>query len=207
MSSDAAIATTLEDLRGSLRTARPLAAGDDEGSREWRLLRALAERDGRLEHGPHAARGVGGHEHEVLHLREERRWEKATFWDKAGFVADVDDWMLLPATPLQYLERLHLSNILFGDDVAFRCVEAEGYHTRIVTSQRDVVGQDPTWQALHGWLEAQGYARIEGPRPLGAYDAEAWRRGRVHLFDVHPGNVVLTPPGELIPIDIICQLA
>jgi hypothetical protein len=105
----------------------------------------------------------------------------------------------LPATPLQYLERLDAVNQVFGDDILF--VGMVDRERRILTSQPGIVGEIPTEQALLAWMVASGFEEQRGLQ-IGAYDARVFRRGGVWLFDVRPMNFVESG-GELYPIDVI----
>lgn len=107
----------------------------------------------------------------------------------------------LPATPLQYLERLAAVKEVFGDDLLFVGVD-EG--RQIVTSQPDIVGEIPTMSMLVSWMEAQGFEEVPNVQ-VGAYDAKAYRRANVWLFDVRPMNFV-ERGGFLFPIDVIVVL-
>ena len=90
-------------------------------------------------------------------------------------------------------------NQVFGDDILF--VGLVDQERRLLTSQPHIVGESPTEQALLGWMDANGFEEQRGLQ-IGAYDARAFRRGSVWLFDVRPMNFVESS-GELYPIDVI----
>lgn len=152
----------------------------------------------------------GGREHDVRHDPASKRWFKFTKPDAAGyFVEGIGERLeMLPATPLQYLERWLTANRLFFDDVRLEGVWREGAHRRIVISQRDIVGTEPTWEEVERAMrEDYRLARLPVDDHLGGYAARAYVRGRlgvlVGVFDVRPVNCVRTDSGDVVPIDVI----
>ncbi len=203
------IDAALRELRAGLRAAPPCESGDDEGSREWRVLADLARTGGVVLDGPISAE-TGGREHDLEFIPDLSRWRKLTKPPNAGYFVDLEDEaqpMMLAGTPSTYLTRLVLAAELFGDDIAFHGVHerrlAVGRELRIVTSQRHIDGDAATWESIHAWLAGSGYACVSRGM-LGGYDAETWRRDTTWLFDVRPANVVQSGD-RVIPIDIICQ--
>jgi hypothetical protein len=89
----------------------------------------------------------GGREHDLLFDPERRRWIKFTKPAAAGYSIAVtgESIDLYPATPLQYLDRWHIHNNLFGDGVELVGLAGSGHTRRIVVAQPNVVGEDPTW--------------------------------------------------------------
>jgi hypothetical protein len=77
-----------------------------------------------------------------------RRWLKFTKPKCAGYTVDIDDdWlMMLPACPLQYLARWLISCRIFGDDAELAGIAETSEGSRIVVSQRDIIGEDSTWE-------------------------------------------------------------
>ena len=53
---------------------------------------------------------------------------------------------MLPAKPLQYLERWKAANTVFGDDVELLGLLRSAKGISIVISQRDLTGDSPTWE-------------------------------------------------------------
>jgi hypothetical protein len=202
------LSTTIRDLRRRLRTAGPLARGDDLASLEWRLLREGANERGRAyRFNPTSwVNAKGGSEHVCRYLPAWQRWEKLTHKNSAGWWVDMEDWYCLPATPLQYLKRLSLSNEVLGDDVRFVGVDIgpTPYTTRIRTTQRHIVGESPSMDHVRAWLETFGF-ELQSNIKIGAYDALCCFRHDVWLFDVRPMNFVQCSDGSLIPIDLIVQ--
>ena len=203
------IAHVLGDLRDRLRASRPLASGDDPISNQWRILRAAAGERGRLfEHRPSQwVDAREGSEHRCRFLPDPQRFEKLTKQDAAGWWVDISDRLhLLPATPIQYLERLDLANVVFGDDIRFVGVDVprDRPHSHMIrTTQPFVEGDAPAVPEILAWLKDAGFER-EADAQIGAYNAMCFRRDDLWLFDVRPANLVLCDD-EIYAVDIIVQ--
>lgn len=140
------------------------------------------------------------------HLPEQERWEKVTHPNSAGFYIDFEVWKAIPATPLQYLQRLRLANRHLGDDIRFLGVETgpSQYTTRIRTTQPHVRGEAPSRKTLVSILTSLGFRQEHKAERLGAYDAMTFRRGSLWLFDVRPPNFKQSGDAVL-PVDVIVQ--
>jgi hypothetical protein len=114
--------------------------------------------------------------------------------------------MMLPATPLQYLTRWLISCRIFGDDAELVGITETESGTRIVISQRDITGEDSTWEEIEGYFVTEkGFRRIDHAKldSCGGYHSRAYWRGRYAVFDVRPSNCIRTPTGEIAAIDVI----
>jgi hypothetical protein len=101
-----------------------------------------------------------------------------------------------PGLPFEYLQRLELSNALFGDDVRMEAVlENLQAELIIVTSQSFIEGDHPAPEEIDAYMKAEGFVRTR---------SEDWYRetDEVAVFDAHPGNYIRTPEGHVIPIDL-----
>ncbi len=78
---------------------------------------------------PPRAFGKSGQEHETYHAANALRFWKFTFPGQSGFGPFGYQ------TPAGYLHRLRLSNLIFGDDVAFEGILQRREGLSIVTSQ------------------------------------------------------------------------
>ena len=152
---------------------------------------------------------VGGYEHDVRYLPADGRWLKFTKPSLAGCVAEIIEGKvgLFLATPLQYLQRWRFANRLFGDDVQLVGLTEEGNYLRIVVSQRDLVGEAPTWDELHfAMTEVYGLHLLNTEASVGGYEARAYAGDRFAIFDVRPQNCVRTAEGDVVPFDVIPQV-
>ena len=75
----------------------------------------------------------------------------------AGYTIDLEgEPLLLPATPLGYLNRMEAQNQVFGDDVRFLGLWEDPAGLRRVISQPDWIGEAPTFDDIEQSLHAQG---------------------------------------------------
>jgi hypothetical protein len=133
------------------------------------------------------------------------RWVKFTKWDCAGYSVNLEagEPLFLPATPLEYLLRLRLHNLIFGDRLTLLGIQRKGSALRIVTAQSDIVGEAPSMEEMDRRLrQSEGFVRLAIP-PMGYYKSHFYLRDNIAVFDAHPANCVVTPGGVLVPIDFI----
>jgi hypothetical protein len=151
----------------------------------------------------------GGLEHDVRFDSQSNRWFKFTKPNQAGYAIEIVDErvMLLPATPLQYLDRWRCHNYVFEDDVELVGVSASASGwSKLVVSQRDVQGEAPSWDAIENTFTAGlQLFRLRVSENLGGYNSRAYFRGRIGVFDVRPLNCVQTSGDLVVPIDVIPQ--
>lgn len=149
----------------------------------------------------------GGQEHDLFHDTARDRYFKVTRYGVFGLspgielalVSSAEDdrrFHLWEATPLEYLERLDLHNLLvprlnFLEGVI---TQADG-DLAIVTSQPRFDIVPVTSEEIDAWFAAQGFRKVT---------EAAYYRGEDNLgvFDAHDKNVVRA--GEvLVPFDVI----
>lgn len=108
-------------------------------------------------------------------------------WDREG-----------TANPNEYLTRLILQNICFSDEIKLEAAINCRGKMRVLTSQPHIIGGPAPSQAIQDWFIGLGAVRID------SNDRIAWyfREINILVADAHEGNVLLTPNGELIPIDL-----
>lgn len=206
--SGTALESAIAYIQRSIRTDGGHAAipeGELHGY-EWRALHRWAVSHSLIVPVPPAR--VGGREHDVLFDPDAGRWLKFTKPWSAGFALIIDEYklMMLPATPLAYLNRWRVANRLFGEDTDLVGLYCEPAAQRIVVSQKDAQGSAASWNDIEAaFCDKLGMQRILSTDPLGAYEARAYKRGRIAVFDVRPANCVLLASGTLVPIDVIPQ--
>ena len=152
---------------------------------------------------------AGGYEHDVRHLPAARRWLKFTKPSMAGCAVEFVGGrvQMFPATPLQYLRRWRLSNRVFADDVELVGLAVTHRHRRMVISQRDLVGEAPSWEELHfAMTNVYGLHLLDTGASVGGYEARAYASNRFAIFDVRPANCVRTAEGDVVPFDVIPQV-
>lgn len=153
-------------------------------------------------------------EHEVRYRPSDNRAVKKTWPGMFGFVPKLIDgaWKPAPATPLEYLRRQKLQNVIFNDDV-----RVEGLMTSdqpsmligqpsgglsIVISQPWMKGLDdkaphPSEKQIAAYLQSRGFSLLFSSF-LG------WRNATtgVVVLDAKPDNFILTERG-ILPIDLL----
>ncbi len=105
---------------------------------------------------------------------------------------------LMPATPLEYLDRLALHNELFGRSMRFHGLLRQEKGWSFVVSQIFLRGEKPSIAQIAAFMAENGF------RKLG--DENAYFRQSDHLavFDAHARNFVLVD-GIPVPFDVIPQ--
>lgn len=111
--------------------------------------------------------------------------------------------VFLPASPLQYLNRLMLQNEIFGDDIRLLGIHRSCGALRMVTIQPDISGEPPTMPEISEFLGDEFGFRPLSIAPMGYYKSSSYLLGNLGLFDVHPANLVKVASGKLVPIDVI----
>jgi hypothetical protein len=149
----------------------------------------------------------GGQEHDLFHNTVSDRYFKVTRDGVFGLSPGIElalvsssqdarRFHLWEATPLEYLERLHLHNLLVpGLNSLEGILTQADSDLAIVTSQPrfDIV---PVSDAeIDAWFAAQGFQRVTH---AGYYRAE----DNLGVFDAHDKNV-LRAGDTLVPFDVI----
>ena len=115
--------------------------------------------------------------------------------------------VMIPAKPLQYLERWRLHNRLFFDDVQLLGLRTEGNWHRIVISQQDWGADTPSLEDIERtMIEVYRLTRLPIHQELGGYEARAYLQNRFAVFDVRPVNCARSAAGVIVPFDVIPQV-
>ena len=158
----------------------------------------------------------GGQEHRVWYDEAACRYRKVTHAGRFGWTAMMDfrydkstqeDVVCIgmgDATPLEYLDRLILQNVVFADDILLEgmAIEAEGLV--IATSQGFIEGEPPQPSEMLEVMKALEYERIPGI-PANSEDCFSFynRQGQIAAFDAHSGNYLKARSGVIVPIDLV----
>ncbi|MCG8599318.1 MAG: hypothetical protein MI807_04165 [Verrucomicrobiales bacterium] len=175
----------------------PVEAWERAISTQFRNLTEFAKRNDCILTRPDLPEldyGKGGMEHEIFHDEAGDRFWKSTFPEQAGFGPSGY------TTPIGYLRRLRLSNLIFGDDVRFEGIWPRRDGPSIVTSQRYILPDPfegvPTEEDVSKYMASLRF--IWDEKQLGFYRKE----DGVLVQDCHPRNYVRAADGELYAIDI-----
>jgi hypothetical protein len=202
------ILAALDYLRGGLsgdgEASGPLTiAGQEARLREW------ADRLGLLLNAAALPTKVvrGGQEHDLFHDEPNDRYFKVTrngvFGLSPGIelalVSSAEDarrFHLWEATPIEYLERLHLQNLLVpGLSRLEGIIHQSNGDLAIVTSQPRFEIIPVTVAEIDAWFAAMGFEKIT--------DSAYYRReDNLGVFDAHDKNLVRAGE-DLVPFDVI----
>jgi len=198
-------------LRGGVRTDG--TGGDDEwdiAGSEWRRISHWAAAEGLTLPASSAPERPGGREHDVRFDPESNRWLKFTKPCCAGYTVHLLELELtmLPATPLEYLERWNTHNRIFGDTVELMGFQDTNQGPRLVISQPHVPGEPASWDELEEtFVSKSRMKKLSIPKLLGGYDSRAYFKGRIGIFDVRPLNCFRhAVTHEVAAIDVIPRM-
>jgi hypothetical protein len=175
--------------------------------RQWDALREWAKFAGKiLPLTFPAPEREGGREHDVTLHEPTGRWIKYTKPAASGYtVSWRDDGapFLHNAPPLDYLQRLIWQNEVFGDEIHLVGLWLSAPHQwRIVTSQPGLQGSRATLEELSAAFVAAGFTLLPW-WSIGYEGSLSLRVEGFDIWDVHPANVLLSPAGLPLPIDVI----
>lgn len=131
---------------------------------------------------------------------------KATRPNRFGWTVlpgDGGDPVVSEATPLEYLSRWLDSNRLLGDTVSLGGIHSSDEGTRVIVSQRFLIGHYPTVQQIRKEMRKFGFLPVQG-FSIGSYADSSFFNPDlgIALFDATTDNFILTM-GTPIPIDLI----
>ncbi len=187
------------------------ADGEDgefgQTERQWAALLDWAGSNGKiLPLGFPGPEREGGREHDVTLDEPSGRWVKLTKPSASGYTVS---WLengtpfLHNASPLEYLQRLLWQNEIFGDENHLVGLwEAQPHQWRIVTTQPGLQGERATLDELAAAFVAAGFHLLPW-RGLGHEGSLSLRCEGFDIWDAHPANVLLSPDGLPLPIDVI----
>jgi hypothetical protein len=147
----------------------------------------------------------GGVEHDVTLDPVTGTVLKFTKPDKAAYAVNFDlgTPRMVPATPLEYLDRLMLQNRIFGDNLRFVGIAGNAGQRRIVTRQDIVTGNPARWEEIVRMMTDLGFNKLRHNHGIGYEDSYAFLRDDAVVFDLRPANVFVTDDGIVVPIDCI----
>ena len=148
----------------------------------------------------------GGREHDVTLDESSGRWVKYTKPSASGYTVSWNDRgepFMHNAPPLDYLQRLLWQNEIFGDHIHLVGLwQAQPHQWRIVTTQPGLQGGRVTLEQLAEAFVAAGFTLLPW-RGLGYEGSLSLRCEGFDIWDAHPANVLLSPEGLPLPIDVI----
>jgi hypothetical protein len=145
---------------------------------------------------------IGGLEHRVWSDEDCGLVRKVTYGGSFGRTVRSVLRGLVPATPLEYLDRWTRHNELFGNITRISGVtELAGDGVVFVTEQDALYGDFPPVEAVEDFMSAMGF-RAEPQLASTWYDPAR----NLAVFDARPGNFILVEdtavPFDLIPVPL-----
>jgi hypothetical protein len=142
-----------------------------------------------------------GNEHQVWFVEDRASFVKATWPGNFGLKvlhrSDEDS----KASPIDYLERWHLHNLIFDDQVSLLGAFDTPEGLRIVIEQRAIKGEPATEEQIREFFETSGWRPFMSGGELAFFDPVE----RLVISDTHRGNIILMEDGLFAPIDLRIQ--
>lgn len=144
--------------------------------------------------------GSGG-EHTVYRNKKSNLAIKVTYPNAFGHSVWADR---SPATPVEYLERLNLHNVLFGDTIQICGLILAENHVQIVTTQPWIEAHEdnpiPEGAEIDAFFSDEGFQRVDIGTATPFYFDYA---SGILIGDARDENFIRSTDGEIIPIDLV----
>lgn len=192
-------------LRASCQASARLHGGSTYYTEELAIFRAYAQEHNLiLEQAPAelaTAPTAEGNEHQVWFRENSSTFLKATWPDHFGMkvVHRADEEPA--ASPIDYLERWHLHNTLFGDAVEFLGALDTPDGMRLLIQQPAIRGSIANEEQISTYFTSSGWKPFRIASNLAFFDPER----KIVVSDTHRGNIIVMPDGLLAPIDLRVQ--
>lgn len=195
----------VEELRRRCESASRLQGGSTYYHEELGIFRAYAKEHGlilqaapvELNHAPDDE----GNEHQVWFQQDSQTYLKATWPDFFGLLVVHRPHEEYKASPIAYLERWHLHNEVFGDQVVFLGALESDLGLRLLIQQPAIAGTPATDEQIRCFFTDSGWLPFVIESNIAFFDP-----GRnIVISDTHRGNIILMQDGLLAPIDLRVQ--
>jgi len=197
--------THLEKLRSSCEAASRFQGGHTGYHEELGIFREYAsEANLYLPEPPawlNSPPDEEGNEHQVWYLPDTDHYLKATWPDFFGMLVVHRPNEEPKASPIAYLDRWHLHNEIFGDEVEFLGVLRTDQGLRMLISQAAIAGTPATEAQIQRFFSESGWKPFE----IGGHTAYFDPGRNLVVSDTHRGNFVMMADGMLAPIDLRIQ--
>jgi len=195
----------VEELRRRCEAVARLQGGSTYYHEELGIFRSYAEESGLyladepadLSRPPDDE----GNEHQVWFHTDSQTYLKATWPDFFGLLVVHPAHEEPKASPVAYLERWHLHNELFGDEVMFLGALRSSSGLRLLIRQPAIAGTPATDEQIRRFFTDSGWLPFVIGGNFAFFDPER----RIVISDTHRGNLILMDDGLLAPIDLRVQ--
>jgi hypothetical protein len=196
----------VESLRGRLEAVGRLQGGHTHFQEELRIFNEVANEQGWFLHSTPAQLRLPpsdeGNEHPVWFREVSGTFLKATWPDFFGLRVVYRPDEESQASPIDYLERWHLHNAFFADQVCFLGVVATPEGNRLLIEQPAIAGIPATSEAqIRDFFIGNGWKPFTSDGETAFFDPE----NSLAISDTHRGNLILMSDGLLAPIDLRIQ--
>lgn len=193
------------ELRSRCETVARLQGGSTYFHEELGIFRAYAKEHGLvLQAAPvelNQTPDDEGNEHQVWFQQESQTYLKATWPDFFGLLVVHRPHEEHKASPIAYLERWHLHNEVFGDQVVFLGALQSDAGLRLLIRQPAIAGTPATDEEIRRFFTDSGWMPFVIEGNIAFFDPER----KIVISDTHRGNIILMDDGLLAPIDLRVQ--
>lgn len=193
------------ELRGRCETIARFQGGTTYFHEEVGIFRAYAKEHGLILQTPPTelsqAPDDEGNEHQVWFQQDSHSYLKATWPDFFGLLVVHRLNEEHKASPIEYLERWHLHNEVFGDQVEFLGALASNAGLRLLIRQPAIAGTPATDEQIRNFFTSSGCLPFVIDGNTAFFDPER----NIVISDTHRGNIILMADGLLAPIDLRVQ--
>jgi hypothetical protein len=195
----------VEELRRRCEAVARLQGGSTYYHEELGIFRAYAEESGlQLAEAPDDLSRPPddeGNEHQVWFHAESETYLKATWPDFFGLLVVHRPHEEPKASPVAYLERWHLHNEVFGDQVTFLGALQTDTGLRLLIRQPAIAGTPASDEQIRRFFTESGWLPFVIDGNTAYFDPER----RIVISDTHRANLILMDDGLLAPIDLRVQ--
>lgn len=195
----------VEELRRRCEAVACLQGGSTYYHEELGIFRAYAEESGLyLAEAPDDLSRPPddeGNEHQVWFHAESETYLKATWPDFFGLLVIHRPHEEHKASPIAYLERWHLHNEVFGDQVMFLGALQSSSGLRLLIRQTAIAGIPASDEQIRRFFTESGWRPFVVGGNIAYFDPER----RIVISDTHRANLILMDDGLLAPIDLRVQ--
>ena len=126
---------------------------------------------------------------------------KATWPDHFGMLVVHRHDEEPQASPIDYLERWHLHNEIFGDSAEFIGALDTPRGMRLLIRQPAIQGKPATDKQIDCFFSESGWKRFQIGGDIAYFDQDR----KLVVSDTHRGNIIVMEDGFLAPIDLRVQ--
>jgi hypothetical protein len=195
----------VEELRRRCEAVARLQGGSTYFHEELGIFRAYANEHGLLLHAAPAELNRTpddeGNEHQVWFQQDSQTYLKATWPGFFGLLVVHRPHEEHKASPIAYLERWHLHNEVFGDQVVFLGALETDAGLRLLIRQPAIAGTPATDEQIRSFFTDSGWLPFVIEGNIAFFDPER----NIVISDTHRGNIILMADGLLAPIDLRVQ--